>query len=91
MTVRVLFWGGLSVVGAKMLAKIIYLILKSLEQDNPEELLWKYSTLSNAYLACGDIENASKYEQKFMGQSPEEWQINTFNETKLLLNYGKSI
>lgn len=79
-------------VGAKkVFADIVLLILKSLEQDNPEELLWKYATLSNAYLACGDIENASKYEQKFMGQSPEEWQINTFDETKLLLNYGKSI
>lgn len=79
-------------VGAKkVFADIILLILKSLGQDNPEELLWKYATLSNAYLACSDIENASKYEQKFMEQSPEEWQISTFNETKILLNHGKGI
>lgn len=79
-------------VGAKkVFADIVYLILKSLEQNDPEELLWKYATLSNAYLACGDMENAAKYEQKFFEQSPVEWQINTFNETKLLLNHGKGI
>ncbi len=79
-------------VGAKkVFAEIVYLILKSLEQNDPEELLWKYATLSNAYLACGNIEDASKYEQEFMGQSPNEWQIKTFNETKSLLNYGKGI
>ena len=79
-------------VGAKKVFEdIIILILKSLEQDNPEELLWKYATLSNAYLACGNIENASKYEQQFMEQSPNDWQVNTFNETKTLLSHGKGI
>ena len=74
-------------VGAKkVFTEIIDLILKSLEQNDPEELLWKYATLSNAYLACGNKENASKYEQKFWEQSPKEWQIMTFNETKSLLN-----
>ena len=74
-------------IGAKkVFEEIVYLILKSLEQNDPEELLWKYATLSNAYLAYGDIENASKYEQKFLEQSPEESQIDTFNTTKSAIN-----
>ena len=76
-------------IGAKkVFEEIVYLILKSLEQNDPEELLWKYATLSNAYLAYGDIENASKYEQKFLEQSPEKWQIDTFNTTKSAINKG---
>lgn len=64
----------------------LYLLLTSLRDDEPEDLLWKYATLSNAYLACGDLVNANKYETKFMEQHPAEWQIQTFNETKEIIN-----
>lgn len=70
-------------VGAKkVFQEIIYRLLASLVADGPDDLVWKYATLSNAYLACGDTNNAYKYEQKFMEQSPDEWQLQTFNETK---------
>ena len=70
----------------KTFQEIIYLLLTSLRDDEPEDLLWKYATLSNAYLACGDLVNANKYETKFMEQHPAEWQIQTFNETKEIIN-----
>ena len=74
-------------VGAKKtFQEIIYLLLTSLRVEEPEDLLWKYATLSNAYLACGDLGNATKYETKFMEQHPAEWQIQTFNETKEIIN-----
>lgn len=74
-------------VGAKKtFQEIIYSLLASLRIEEPEDLLWKYATLSNAYLACGDLENANKYETKFMEQQPAEWQIQTFNETKEIIN-----
>ena len=74
-------------VGAKKtFQEIIYSLLTSLRVEEPEDLLWKYATLSNAYLACGDLGNATKYETKFMEQHPAEWQIQTFNETKEIIN-----
>lgn len=74
-------------VGAKKtFQEIINSLLASLRIEEPEDLLWKYATLSNAYLACGDLENANKYETKFMEQQPAEWQIQTFNETKEIIN-----
>lgn len=80
-------------VGAKkVFQEIICILLASLEGDEQEDLLWKYATLSNAYLACGDTNNAYKYEQKFMEQTPAEWQLQTFNETKgIITKYGKNI
>lgn len=74
-------------IGAKKaFQEIIYSLLASLRVEEPEDLLWKYATLSNSYLACGDLKNATKYETKFMEQHPAEWQIQTFNETKIIIN-----
>lgn len=70
-------------IGAKKVFEdVILFILKSLTDAEPEELKWKYAALSNCYLACGNNDNATKYEQLFMGQSPETWEIDTFNTTK---------
>ena len=74
-------------IGAKKtFQEIIYLLLTSLRDDESEDLLWKYATLSNAYRACGDLVNADKYETKFMERHPTEWEIQTFNETKEIIN-----
>ena len=62
--------------------KIIPIVLKSLEEDEPEEVMWKYATLSNSYLALKQIEEAMKYEELFRGQNPSQWQIETFEKTK---------
>lgn len=70
-------------IGAKkVFADVILLILKSLTEAEPEELKWKYATLSNCYLGHDDSKNATRYEQLFMDQSPETWEIDTFNVTK---------
>lgn len=65
--------------------EIVSVILESLREQEPEELLWKYASLSNAYFALGDNANAEKYENLFKGQDPQQWQIDTFEETKTLL------
>lgn len=65
--------------------EMINVILKSFEEQDVEELLWKYASLSNAYLALGDYANANKYEQLFNEQHPLQWQINTFEKTKSIL------
>ena len=66
--------------------KIIPLVLKSLEEDEPEEIMWKYATLSNSYLALKQYEDAKKYEELFRNQQPLPWQIETFEKTKQLYN-----
>ena len=58
--------------------EIITLVLKSLEETEPEELMWKYATLSNSYYALNDSETAEKYEKLFIAQKPNQWQKTTF-------------
>lgn len=70
-------------VGArKVREEIILLISKSLEESEPEELKWKFATLSNCYLVLNDSINAVKYENLFLGEKPVKWEIDTFNKTK---------
>ena len=64
--------------------KIISIVLKSLEEDEPEEVMWKYATLSNSYLALKQIKYAEKYEKLFREQEPLPWQIETYEKTKYL-------
>ena len=74
-----------SEVEAKLtLEKIITIVQKSLEETEPEEIMWKYATLSNSYLALKQFENAEKYEKLFREQKPSQWQIDTFEKTKQL-------
>ncbi len=62
--------------------EIINIILKSLDEVEPEEIMWKYATLSNSYLALHQLEDAKKYEKMFRGENPSQWQIDTFEKTK---------
>ncbi len=64
--------------------KIITIVQKSLEETEPEEIMWKYATLSNSYLALKQFEEAEKYEKLFREQEPAQWQIDTFEKTKQL-------
>ena len=64
--------------------EIINIILKSLDEIEPEEIMWKYATLSNSYLALKQLEEAGKYEKLFREQNPSQWQIDTFEKTKQL-------
>lgn len=62
----------------------ITIVQRSLEETEPEEIMWKYATLSNSYLALKQFENAEKYEKLFREQKPSQWQIDTFEKTKQL-------
>lgn len=62
--------------------EIIDIVLKSLEETEPEELKWKYATLSNCYLAMEDIDKAKEFEDKFTSQNPVAWEIETFEKSK---------
>jgi len=64
--------------------EIINIILKSLDEIEPEEIMWKYATLSNSYLALNQPDEADKYEKMFIAQNPSQWQIDTFEKTKQL-------
>ncbi|MCM1302288.1 MAG: hypothetical protein NC250_09400 [Alistipes senegalensis] len=66
----------------KIQADIIYTIHQSLAKNEPEELKWKYATLAICYFAAKDQKNASKYETLFRQQSPEQWEISSFEKTK---------
>jgi len=62
--------------------EIIEIILKSLDETKPEELKWKYATLSNCYLAMKEFDNAKEFEDKFTSQNPVAWEIETFEKSK---------
>lgn len=68
---------------------IIPLVLASLEDEEPEEIMWKYATLSNSYYALGQVDEAAKYEKLFRDQMPEPWQVQTFEKTKKLYMEAK--
>lgn len=62
--------------------EIIGILLKSLEVTEPEELKWKFATLSNCYLAIENIDKAREFEAKFISVDPLEWEIDTFKKSK---------
>jgi len=62
--------------------EIVDILLKSLEDTEPEELKWKYASLSNCYLAMDDVEKATEFQDKFNGQNPVAWEIETFEKSK---------
>lgn len=70
----------------KVYEEVVEIIQRSLTIAEPEELKWKYATLANCYLACGDHTNATKYETEFMNQNPLDWEVATYNKTKDNIN-----
>lgn len=74
-------------VGAnKVIDEIIVLLISLISVEDPEELKWKYASLSNCYLARGDAKNAAHYEDLFQKESPEVWEVETFNKTKNIIS-----
>lgn len=70
-------------IGAKKVySEIIKIVSSLIEREDSDDMKWKYATLSNSFLACGDVTNAVIYEKKFLEQNPEKWEVETFNETK---------
>ncbi|WP_214226182.1 tetratricopeptide repeat-containing protein [Pedobacter sp. B4-66] len=60
----------------------IVLSLLSVPEEELEEVKWRSATLSNCYLALGDLSKANEYEQKFINENPLNWEIKTFESTK---------
>ena len=65
-------------------ARVLFYNLLSigLESELPEEIKWKYATLSNCFLAIDDETKAKEYHALFLKENPVEWEINTFEETR---------
>lgn len=70
------------VAAKKVFKEVINILLEKITEAEPEELMWKFASLSNCYLACEDLINAEKYEQEFMNKNPDNWEVETFIKTK---------
>lgn len=70
---------------AKKVRKEIIHIIEKLKEDEDYEkrsdLMWIYATLSNCYLGLNDIENHEQFKSLFYSKEPDEWQIESFNES----------
>ncbi|MEA4968765.1 MAG: tetratricopeptide repeat-containing protein, partial [Bacteroidaceae bacterium] len=53
--------------------EIIESVIRSLEETELEELMWKYATLSNCYLALDNNDIAKEFEEKFISQYQDSW------------------
>jgi len=62
--------------------KIIDIVLPTLEVDDPEEVMWKSASLSNCYRAIGNFAQAEFFEEQFLAQNPDGWEVDTFNNSK---------
>lgn len=70
---------------AKKTRKEIIEIIKKLEEDEDFEirndLKWIYATLSHCNFAIGNEEQHRIYSQKFIKLNPEQWEIQTYNDS----------
>lgn len=70
---------------AKKTRKEIIEIVTKLEDDEDfqirSDLKWIYATLSNCYFATDNMEYYSIFYKKFMDLKPEQWEIDSFNES----------
>lgn len=66
--------------------RIIEIILPTLEEQEPEELKWKYATLANCYLSLNNSEKQIEFEEKFNLQNPVTWELKTYNDSKQKIN-----
>lgn len=75
-------------IGFKFMAMDIYEnIIPILEEDitTASDKKWLYATMSNSKLAIGEQSSAKEYEEKFLDCKPEDWERETFNETKEII------
>lgn len=75
-------------IGAKkVFERIIEILLNQINEDEQEDLMWKYATLSNAYLACDYKQQAKSFQEKFIEQAPAPWQEESFYcQQNIILN-----
>lgn len=51
---------------------------------------WIFATLSNCFFAVGNMEEATKFEDHFISEKPDKWEIKTFEESKNQLTSFKN-
>lgn len=47
---------------------------------------WVYATLANSYFALGETENSLAYEKEFMSRANADWEIDSYQESKGILD-----
>lgn len=50
--------------------------------DSDQEKKWLYATLANCHFHLGDISLGEEFEKKFLGESPAEWEKETYFSSK---------
>lgn len=62
-------------------------IIKNLELDSDflirSDLKWIYATLANCHLALNNIDDFENNEALFLGKSPLDWELETYNNSKI--------
>lgn len=77
------------VLAKKVRKSIIGTLTDLLKYDDIEgrlDVKWIYATLSHCYFAIGDEENYLAFEKKFLSSKVVDWEKDTFNNNKALLN-----
>lgn len=56
------------------------LIHNLLQEDETDDLKWKYATLANCYYAFKETNKYEEYEKKFYSENPLEWEKETYQK-----------
>jgi hypothetical protein len=78
--------------GFKFMAMQIYNnIIPILKEDitTASDKKWPYATMSNSEFAIDELSSATEYEKKFLDCKPEDWEKDTFYETKEIIKSSK--
>ena len=72
--------------------EVATIAIKELEKE-PEDAKWKYATLANCYYGVENWTDGEKYEKLFLRSNAEQWEVETFNDTKQFIYkiYGKNL
>ena len=60
-------------------------IVESESFDERSDQIWVFATLANCSIALGAVEESEKYETLFMELKPADWQVETYNNGKMLV------
>lgn len=71
---------------------LIETLLEALSDENfsdRSDKKWVFATLSNCYLGLGNSLLANEFEQKFLAENPDGWEVETFNSGKSHIIFNK--
>lgn len=67
------------------IAKILTNVMESKDFHNRNDKKWIYATLANCHFALGCNEKGNEYEESFKQSYTEEWELQTYNNSKRIL------